>query len=265
MLGAIIGDIVGSPYEFDINSIKTTEFPLFTEKSVFTDDSIMTLAVAEGLMSGYGDKEKSRKEIVKAMQRWGLKYPYAGYGYRFKDWLSQENPQPYNSYGNGSAMRVSSAAWLYNTLEAVERYAEISAAVSHNHPEGIKGAKSTAVAIFIARQGGGKNEIKQHIMSKYGYNLNQTCNEIRHYCHYVESCQETVPQAMTAFLEGDSFEQVIRLAVSLGSDSDTVAAIAGSIAEAYYGIPDDIKIIAMSKLDTDLVEILNRFYMFLHT
>lgn len=263
MLGAILGDIIGSPYEFDENNIKTTDFPLFGSNSRYTDDTIMTLAVAEGLINGYGDKEKTKAEIVKSMRALGRRYPYAGYGARFNHWLHQDKPEPYNSFGNGSAMRVSSVAWLYNNIRDIEEFAEISARVTHNHPEGIKGAEATAAAIFLARQGTDKDKIKKYIEDKYEYRLNRTCDEIRPYYHHVESCQETVPEAITAFLEGNSFEEVIRLAVSLGGDSDTLAAIAGSIAEAYYPIPEDLRTRAVSMLDDDLKSILHRYRKFL--
>jgi len=263
MLGAILGDIIGSPYEFDMNNIKTTEFPLFNQCSGFTDDTVMTIAVAEELMNGYGDTEKTAFEITKSMRALGHKYPQAGYGVNFSGWLSSENPKPYNSFGNGSAMRVSAVAWLYNNIKDVEEFAEISAIITHNHPEGIKGAKATAATIFLARQGVNKDDIKKYIEDKYQYSLNRTCDEIRPYYNHVESCQETVPESITAFLEGNSFEEVIRLAVSLGGDSDTLAAIAGSMAEAYYPITEELRVKAVSMLDDELKTILQRYHAFL--
>ena len=259
MIGAVLGDIIGSPYEFDFNNIKTKDFPLFSERSEFTDDTVMTLAVAEGLMNGYVDPEKSKKEIVRSMQRLGAMYPDAGYGGRFSGWLLSDDPKPYNSFGNGSAMRVSSAAWLYNMLENVEMYAALSAEVTHNHPEGIKGAQATAAAVFMARSGNTKEEIKAYIEEVYGYDLSRKCDEIRPSYHHVESCQETVPEAIAAFLEGADFEDVIRTAVSLGGDSDTLAAIAGSIAEGFYGVPQKLKRAAVSMLDEELLGIYRRF------
>ena len=259
MLGAIIGDIAGSPYEFDDYNIKTTDFPLFSKESKITDDTVMTLAVAQGLMNGKKDPQKTYDEITKCMQKLGNEYPYMSYGYNFQSWLCSDNPKPYNSYGNGSAMRVSSVAWFFDNLEDVEKFAEISALPTHNHPEGIKGAQAVASAIFLARSGKTKNKIKDYIIKKYGYDLSKTCDEIRSTYHHVESCQETVPQAIAAFLEGNDFEEVIRLAVSLGGDSDTLTAIAGSIAEAYYPIPEDIKKIALKFLDDDLIKIYNQF------
>ena len=264
MLGAIIGDIVGSPYEFDCNNVKTTDFPLISKRSTFTDDTVMTLAVAEGLINGYYNPEKTEKQIIKSMQKLGQKYPDAGYGGNFSRWIYLSNPKPYNSFGNGSAMRVSSVAWLYNNLSDVEYFAEISAKVTHNHPEGIKGAKSTAAAIYLARQGADKNYIRKYLEDKYEYRLSRTCDEIRPNYHHVESCQETVPEAITAFLEGNSFEEVIRLAVSLGGDSDTLTAIAGSIAEAYYPISEEIKSKAIGMLDDTLKVIMNRYKKFLN-
>ncbi|MGL4547031.1 ADP-ribosylglycohydrolase family protein [Eubacterium aggregans] len=262
MLGAILGDIIGSPYEFDHNNIKTTEFPLFSEASHFTDDTIMTLAVAQGLARGYQDPEKTAQEIIAAMQDCGKRYPDGGYGARFGDWLSAPDPKPYGSFGNGAAMRVSAVAWLYNTLDEVEHYATISAGVTHDHPEGIKGAQATAAAIFLARKWTPKSEIKDYIEETYHYDLSQRCDAIRPPYHHVESCQETVPQTITAFLEGKNFESVIRLAVSLGGDSDTLAAIAGSIAEACYPIPDALADQGMARLDADLEDALYQFYAF---
>lgn len=261
MFGAILGDIIGSPYEFDFNNIKTKEFPLFIERSCFTDDSVMTLAVALGIMNtkDKSDDEALRTNIIDSMVHFGKEYSGAGYGTNFIGWIYSKNHFPYNSFGNGSAMRVSSVAWIFDTLEDVLRAAKISAEVSHNHPEGIKGAQATAAAIFLARKGKSKSEIRLYIEKEFGYDLSRTCDEIRPNYRHVESCQETVPEAITAFLEGNSFEDVIRTAVSLGGDSDTLTAIAGSIAEAYYGIEEDWKKAARSYLPDDLLRILYRF------
>ncbi len=262
MYGAILGDIIGSPYEFDQNNIKTTDFPLFSERSEFTDDSIMTLAVAEALMNcGIdADEETMKKALVEAMKKYGRRYPFAGYGVNFSMWLEQENPKPYNSFGNGSAMRVSPAAWLcQENLQQMLQIAAITAVVSHNHPEGIKGAQATAAVIFMALHGASKAEIKDTITKAFGYDLSRSCDEIRPTYHHVESCQETVPQAICAFLEGDSFESVIRLSVSLGGDSDTLTCIAGSMAEAFYGVPEDLKQEARERLSDDLRAVLDRF------
>ncbi len=260
MFGAILGDIIGSPYEFDMGN-KSKEFPLFSRHSKYTDDSVMTLAVAEALMDtrpGESD-DAIRSRLVSALQRWGRAYPNAGYGYGFARWLMKENPQPYDSWGNGSAMRVSAAAWLYDDLATVRKMARLSAEVSHNHPEGVKGAEATASAIFLARTGHSKAEIKVYITGEFGYDLSRTCNQIRPAYHHVESCQETVPEAITAFLEGESFEDVIRTAVSLGGDCDTLTAIAGSMAEGFYGVPEELKAECRARLPERLREILQRF------
>ena len=259
MYGAILGDIIGSPYEFDMGS-KTKNFPLFSDRSEFTDDTVMTIAVAEVFLSGSDlTDEALRQKLVKSMQAWGKRYPHSGYGVRFARWLREKNPQPYNSFGNGSAMRVSAAAWLFDNLEAVRRMARLSAEVTHNHPEGIKGAEATAAAIFLARTGRTKAEIKSCIQQEFAYNLSRTCDEIRPGYHHVASCQETVPEAITAFLEGESFEDVIRTAVSLGGDCDTLTAIAGSIAEGFYGVPEELKQVCRTYLTADLLEVLDRF------
>lgn len=258
MYGAILGDIIGSPYEFDMGD-KTKNFPLFSEESYFTDDSIMTLAVAEAFLNAPDDEILIRQRLIHSMQKWGRRYPGAGYGVRFCGWLGSSNPQPYNSFGNGSAMRVSSVAWLYNDLETVRRMARLSAEVTHNHPEGIKGAEATAVAIFLARTGHSKDVIKNYIVDEFHYDLSRSCDEIRPDYYHVESCQETVPEAITAFLEGDSFEDVIRTAVSLGGDCDTLTCIAGSIAEGFYGVPENLKQECINRLDAELSEILIRF------
>ena len=257
MFGAIIGDIVGSIYEW--NNIKTVDFPLFDARSRFTDDTVMTLAVADGLMNGYGSESASEKEIVKAMQKFGRMYPHAGYGGNFTKWIQSDDPKPYNSYGNGSAMRVSAVAWLFDSLAQVEDYACISARVTHDHPEGIKGATATAAAIFLARAGKPKDAIKVYIEKTYGYDLGRKLDDIRPGYTFDVSCQGSVPEAMIAFLEADGFEDAIRKAVSLGGDSDTIAAIAGSIAEGFYGIPEEIKKEAVLRLDGPLLDVLKRW------
>ena len=258
MYGAILGDIIGSPYEFDMGS-KAKDFPLFSGKSHFTDDTVITIAVAEAFIGAPEDEGIIRQRLVAAMQKWGHRYPKAGYGLRFLDWLDRDGPQPYNSFGNGSAMRVSPVAWLYNDLNTVRRMARLSAEVTHNHPEGIKGAEATASAIFLGRTGHSKAQIKAYIQQEFHYDLSRTCDEIRPDYHHVESCQETVPEAITAFLEGESFEDVIRTAVSLGGDCDTLTCIAGSIAEAFYGVPRELKAECRSRLTPDLLEVLQRF------
>ena len=261
MFGAILGDIIGSPYEFDAYNIKTKEFPLFSKYSSFTDDSVMTLAVAKGFMTAPEDADDDtlRGSIIAAMHDLGNRYPDAGYGGRFRVWLFRRFNEPYYSYGNGSAMRVSSAAWLFDDIDSVRRAARISADVTHNHPEGIKGAESTAAAIFMARTGSSKAEIKEYIETEFGYDLSRSCDEIRPTYRHKESCQETVPEAITAFLEGESFEDVIRTAVSLGGDCDTLTCIAGSIAEGFYGVSGELKEECRSRLPRDLRAILDEF------
>lgn len=258
MYGAILGDIIGSPYEFDMGD-KRKDFPLFSQNSTFTDDTVMTVAVADALMGAPEDEESIRSRLVDAMHRYGKAFPNAGYGGRFALWLDMGSREPYNSFGNGSAMRVASVAWLYQDLATVLKMARITSDVTHNHPEGIKGAEATAAAIFLARNGSTKQQIKAYITEQFGYDLSRTCDEIRpNYCH-VESCQETVPEAITAFLEGESFEDVIRTAVSLGGDCDTLTCIAGSIAEGFYGVPEDLKIACRQRLPKQLVKVLDRF------
>lgn len=260
MFGAILGDIIGSPYEFD-RGRKTKDFPLFCDASEFTDDTVMTIAVAEVFMDAEKDatEDEIRKLLVSGMRKWGRKYPFAGYGMRFSIWLAEKRPKPYGSYGNGSAMRVSSVAWLFDDLEIVRKMARLSAEVTHNHPEGIKGAEATAAAIFLARTGKSKAEIKAYIETEFDYDLSRTCDEIRPGYYHVESCMETVPEAITAVLEGDSFEDVIRLAVSLGGDCDTLSAIAGSMAEGFYGVPDVLKKECYDRLTEEMKKVLKRF------
>ena len=259
MFGAILGDMIGSPYEFD-RGAKTKDFVMINDQIEFTDDSVMSIAVAEALMDSAGkDDAEVKRALVRSMLKWGRKYPDAGYGGRFWYWLRSADPQPYNSFGNGSAMRVSSVGWLYDTLEETRHYARLSSVVTHNHPEGIKGAEATASAIYLARTGASKEEIRDYIIREFGYDLSRTCDEIRPFYHHVESCQETVPEAITAFLEGTDFEDVIRTAVSLGGDCDTLTCIAGSMAEACYGVPDYLKKECLRRLPDDLAEVLIRF------
>ena len=258
MYGAFLGDMIGAPYEFDRGN-KTKEFPLFSSESHFTDDSVMLIAVAQALLDTLGQDDAAvRKALTDSMQRWGRKYPNAGYGARFIHWLHDDDPQPYNSYGNGSAMRVSSAGWLFDTLEETRHAARLTADVTHNHPEGIKGAEATASAIFLARNGSSKEEIKAYIIQEFGYDLSRTCDEIRPAYYHVESCQKTVPEAITAFLEGKDFEDVIRTAVSLGGDCDTLTCIAGSIAEAYYGVPAEMVDECRKRLPEDMLKVIDQ-------
>ena len=263
MYGAILGDIIGSPYEFDQGN-KSKTFPLFSQQSTYTDDTVMTIAVVEAFMDAPDDDVIIRQRLIETMHRYGRMYPDAGYGGRFAMWLFLDGTEPYNSFGNGSAMRVSSVAWLYNDLDTVRRMARLSAEVTHNHPEGIKGAEATASAIFLARTGSSKAAIKAYIEDQFGYDLSRSCDEIRPGYYHVESCQETVPEAITAFLEGDSFENVIRTAVSLGGDCDTLTCIAGSIAEGFYGVPKELKQECRNRLPEQLQVVLQRFDEYLN-
>ena len=253
MIGAILGDIIGSVYEFD--NIKTKNFPLFSRSSSYTDDSIMTIAVADWLLHG-GD-------LAKVMQYYGRKYPcpMGGYGGSFARWLNEENPKPYNSWGNGSAMRVSSVGWYFDSLEETLAVAQETAMVTHNHPEGIKGAQATAAAVFLSRNGKSKEYIREFIEDTFGYDLHRTCDEIRPAYSFNESCQGTVPEAIIAFLESDSFEDAVRLAVSLGGDSDTLACITGGIAEAFYKnrIPRNLIKKVERILEPDLWKVVQEF------
>lgn len=260
MYGAILGDMIGAPYEFNRGG-KRKDFPLFTEASEFTDDTVMTLAVAEGLMNAAGGTDEEIKHsLVHSMQSWGMDYPYAGYGGMFRSWLYSANPQPYNSFGNGAAMRVSAAGWLYDDLATIRHMAALTAAVSHNHPEGIKGAEATASVIYLARTGSSKEAIRAYVEQEFGYDLSRTIDEIRPtYCHD-ETCMRTVPEAIIAFLEGTDFEDVVRTAVSLGGDADTVGAIAGSMGEAMYGVPDALKAACRERLPKDLLRVLDALW-----
>ena len=271
MIGAIYGDIVGSVYEFE--NKKNKDFVLFSERSRFTDDSVMTLAVASALLIFDEMTEESScsdapcknnlnyfKEIlIKEMHRFGDKYPYVGYGGRFRVWLKRKLTEPYGSYGNGSAMRVSPVAWYAGSLEEATDFAKASAEVTHNHPEGIKGAVVTAGAAYLARTGVTMDEIKAFV-AKY-YKIDFTLDEIRPTYQFNETCQETVPEAMQAFFESVSFEDAIRNAISIGGDSDTLAAITGAVAEAYYGVTEKEAQDVTDRLDPALLKILREFEM----
>ena len=255
MLGAIIGDIVGSRFEWD--NIKTKEFDFLTVECKATDDSIMTLAIAKALMDCHGDYANLGEKAVHCMQTIGKRYPYCGFGGMFGRWIHFEDPQPYGSYGNGSAMRVAPVGWFARSLEECEALAAATAEVTHNHPEGVKGAVAVAGAIFLARTGSSMEEIKEYI--KQYYTIDFTLDEIREDYDFYEICQKSVPQALEAFFESTSFEDAIRNAISIGGDSDTIAAITGSIAEAFYGVDDDMKDTALSYLDSYLLEIAENF------
>lgn len=278
MLGAIIGDIAGSVYEW--NNIKTKQFPLFRDDCRFTDDTVMTCAVAEAVMKG-GEKD----DFIDAMKKYGRMYPNAGYGGRFRQWLVSDSREPINSFGNGSAMRVSPCAWIMDCgfcartgmwPTTARGIARLSAEVTHNHPEGIKGAMAVTDAIFMSRYYFGgycgdyeepidndpkecKKRIKEHIEQTYGYDLSRTLDEIRPTYQFNATCQGSVPEAIIAFLESTDFEDAVRNAISLGGDSDTIAAIAGSIAEAAYGIPETIRTKALSYLDEPLKEVVRQW------
>lgn len=261
MYGAILGDIIGSPFEFDRGD-KTKDFKLFSRRSHFTDDSVMTLAVCEALLKVGQDATVKEIEdaVISSMQSWGRRYPHEGYGGYFRRWLTARHPEPYNSFGNGSAMRVSAAGWLYDSLEKTRVVAKATANVTHNHPEGIKGAEATASAIFMARNGSSKEEIKKYIENEFHYDLNRTLDEIRPSFHMDETCQKTVPEAIIAFLEAKDFEDAIRNAVSLGGDTDTLGAITGSIAEAYFGISETLISECRNRINKDMRDVVDAFY-----
>lgn len=251
LLGGIAGDIIGSIYEF--NPVRFKDFELFKSNSTYTDDTVMTIANAEWLLS--------KGVLMDIMRKYGHKYPGAGYGGMFYDWLKSRCPKPYNSFGNGSAMRVSPVGWAFETLEETLEAAKQSAEITHNHPEGIKGAQATAACIFMARTGKSKQEIKEYVETKFGYDLSRTCNEIRPTYQFNESCQDTVPESIIAFLESTDFESAIRLTVSLGGDADTMGAITGAIAEAYYNvIPEHIKNEVLKRLPEEFINVLGEFY-----
>ena len=254
MLGAIIGDIVGSIYEFQ--NTKSMDFDLTTPWSNFTDDSVMTLAVAKWLVE---DEVHTIHYLIYCMQELGNRYPNAGYGGNFSAWLREDEPQPYNSWDNGAGMRVSPVGLYAKTLDEALALAALTASVSHNHPEGVKGAQAIAGCVVFCKEGKSKQEIKEYIENTFYYNLNRTIAEIRPRYDFNESCQGSVPEAIIAFLEGNSFEEVIRLAVSLGGDSDTIGAMAGAIAACCYEIPQSISDKCNAILTEDLREIKDNF------
>ncbi|MGN1022469.1 MAG: ADP-ribosylglycohydrolase family protein [Lachnospiraceae bacterium] len=260
MYGAILGDMVGAPYEFKQGS-RDRNFEMWNNGAGFTDDTVMTIAVADALLSlpEETDDDAVKEALVRSMQRWGRRYPDAGYGQRFSRWLRMKDPKPYGSWGNGSAMRVSSVGWLCDTLEETRACARLTAEVTHNHPEGIRGAEAAASAIFLGRTGASKEKIREYLAGEFGYDLSRTCDEIRMGDRKSVSCQKTVPEAVRAFLEGEDFEDVIRTAVSLGGDCDTIACIAGGMAEAYYGIPEEMKAEVRKRLGEDMRAVLDRF------
>ncbi len=256
MLGAVIGDIAGSRFEF--HNIKTEDFTLFTDKCFFTDDTVMSAAVAQALLDCSGNYDDLAAAAVKNMQAIGQNYPDCGYGGRFGSWIFQDDPQPYNSWGNGSAMRISPVGFAAHSIEQAKELSYKVTAVSHNHPEGILGAEAVAVAIVLARGRMPKKQIKKYISEHY-YKLDFTLEEIRPDYSFSEFCRDSVPQALEAFFEARDFESAIKKAISIGGDSDTIAAMTGGIAEAYYGIPQTLKKAAYSYLDPRLTKIVREF------
>ena len=257
MLGALAGDIIGSVYEF--RNTKSVDFELFTDASTFTDDSVMTLAVARWLAE---DEAHTPQALVRCMQELGNVHPDAGYGGSFMLWLASKEPKPYDSWGNGAGMRVSPVGLYARTIDEALALAAITASVSHSHPEGIKGAQAIASCVFLCKQGKSKAEIKAYVERMFGYNLDQKIADIRTGYEFDVSCQGSVPEAIIAFLEGNSFEEVIRLAVSLGGDSDTIACMAGAIAACCYEIPEPIAQKCNELLTDDLREIKDNFISF---
>lgn len=258
MLGAIVGDIIGSSYEFE--DMRDYDFELIPEGSRFTDDTVMTLAVVNWLICNY-DERPTKTGLIHELQKLGRKYPHSGYGSMFNSWLWCEKPIPYHSFGNGSAMRVSPVGLFAETLEETLDLAKISAEVSHNHPEGIKGAQAVAAAVWMAKKRFSKDEIREYITRQFGYNLDRKIDDIRLTYQWTSSCQGSVPEAIIAFLEGKDFEDVIRKAVSIGGDSDTQAAIAGSIAACVYPIPKWIEKKCYDLLPHELKDIIYTFYI----
>ena len=256
MIGAIVGDIVGSIYEFDNHRSK--DFPLFGKGCFATDDSIMTIAIAKAVIESAPEFTELSINAVKYMQEIGRPYPNCGYGGRFLSWMYSDNPRPYNSFGNGAAMRVSPVAYAASTIEQVKELSRKVTEVTHNHPEGIKGAEATAVATWMALNGAHKPDIRKMIVREY-YQLDFTLNEIRPNYRFNETCQNTVPQALQAFFESKGFEDAIRNAISIGGDSDTLAAITGAVAGAYYGVPEHIANMVEFYLDSELLRIYKEF------
>ena len=259
ILGAIVGDTVGSIYEFD--NVKREDFAFLTPESTFTDDSVMTLAVANALMETFEGRRPISDALVDSMRDLGNGYPGRGYGGNFAAWLYSEtgHPGPYNSWGNGSAMRVSPVGWACDSIEAAEIVAAETAKVTHNHVEGIRGAQVTAACVLLARQGATNDEIRETVQTRYGYGLDFTLDEIRPGYTFDVSCQGSVPQAIEAFLESDGFEDAVRKAVSIGGDSDTIGAIAASIAQGRYGVPRQIEDDVRNRLAPELLDINDRF------
>ena len=256
MIGAIIGDIAGSRFEWDNHRSKI--FTLMNDQCFFTDDTVMSLSICEALMHSKQDFSDLDIQAVKWMQGIGRCYPDCGYGGNFDAWIHAKHPQPYHSFGNGAAMRVSGCAYAACSLKQAKALSKAVTAVTHNHPEGLKGAEATVAAVYLARNGAGLAEIRSYVTQNY-YPISFTLDEIRDTYQFNETCQDTVPQALEAFFESTGFEDAIRNAVSIGGDSDTLAAITGAVAEAYYGVPSKIRDCAYTFLDERLLEILTRF------
>ena len=257
LMGTILGDIAGSIYEFDPH--KSTDINIQDKRMDYTDDTIMTIAVADWILN---DKRHTKKGLVGRMQQWGRKYPnpMGAYGNMFSQWLRKDNSKPYNSWGNGSAMRVSAVGFAFDTLEETMKVAKICAEVTHNHPEGIKGAQATAAAIFMARTANSKEDIRRFITDTFGYNLNRSCDDIRPTYGFDGSCQGTVPESIIAFLDSKDYEDALRLCISLGGDADTMGAITGAIAGAYYNkMPYALYNFGMEKLPKDIQNIVGLF------
>lgn len=265
MYGAVFGDIIGSRFEFDRGD-KSRDFELFTPEDHITDDTVMTVAVAEALMdAGLSAGEGEVKScVIASMKKWGKKYPDAGYGGRFRQWLRSSDPEPYGSYGNGSGMRVSAAGWLYPTIERTREIARWTSEVTHDHPEGIKGAESVAAAVFMARKGFSKAEIAEYITSEFGYDLSRSLDEIRPGYKHDVSCMRTMPEAFTCFLEASDYESAIRNVVYIGGDTDTLGAIAGAVAEAFWGVPVGISMRGVEYIPSDINDVLKRFMKVIH-
>ena len=270
MYGAILGDMIGRPYEF-LRAVKDRNFELFNKRSVFSDDSVMTIAVAEALLKVTDGRSRAfttedpeienrfKEILIDSLKKWGRRYPDAGYGGRFMAWLLSDKREPYNSYGNGSAMRVSAAGYVADDLETTIKVAAWTAEVTHNHHEGVKGAEAVAACIFMARKGCTKEEIKGYVESAFHYDLSRTVDEIKPGYSFDVSCQGSVPESIICFLEADSFESAVRNAVYLGGDTDTMGAIAGSIAEAYYGVPESLKEECRKRVTPEMLEVLTKF------
>ncbi len=260
MYGAILGDIVGSRFEFDRPGW-SKDFEFLNRECCWTDDSVMTVAIAEALLEAGKDASVSEIEsaCVKSMQKWGSKYPSAGYGGNFRLWLASDDPKPYGSYGNGSAMRVSAVGWLYDSLERTRMVARATANVTHNHPEGIKGAECTAAVIFMGRNGSSKEEISDFVIKEFGYDFSESLEEMRARHRMDETCQDAMPKALRSFMDGESLEDTIRNAVSLGGDTDTIAAIAGAMAEGYFKMPILYRGEVILRVEDDMRAILGQF------